>query len=120
MHWFRKFAEVMSDQPLVRVTNRSGMGLMNNQAIDRMRLSDDEEEELVHLMDLGLAQPRGVPSDAVFFFTEEGFKRHARLIKLLRKASTNGYLEKRIRYTGTPLWVSSDGQVAIRSEEVRG
>lgn len=120
MYWFRKIANTMADQVLIRVTNRNGMGLMNNQAIDRMRLSDDEEEELVHLMDLGLSQPRGVPSDAVFFFTEEGFKRHARLVRLLRKASTNGYMEHRIRYTGTPLWASSDGQVAIRPEESRG
>jgi len=120
MRWFRKIAHAMVDQSLVRATNRSGMGLMNNQAIDRMKLSDEEEDELVHLMDLGLSQPRGVPSDAIFFFTEDGFRSHSRLVRLLRKASIDGYVEHRIRYTGTPLWASNDGQVAIRPEEVKG
>lgn len=118
MDWFKRIAaSELVDQPLVRVTNRQGMGLMNNQALDRMRLSDDEENELMELMDYGLRQPRDVPYDAVFFFTEDGFRRHQRLIRLLRKASTGGYAEHRIRFTGVPLWISDDGQVAISKDD---
>ena len=116
MRWFRRTAQAM-DEVLVRVTDRNGVGLMNNQALDRMRLSDDEDEELLTLMDYGLQQPRGVPAGAVFFFTEDGFARPSRLVRLLRKASTNGYVERRVRYVGTPLWRSTDGQVAISPED---
>jgi hypothetical protein len=96
-----------------RYVHRNGMGLMNNGGLDRSRLTDDEEGELVDLMDFGLQQPLHVQR-ALFAFTEEGRVRHARLIAVLKKASVFGVRVQRLpadKYT--VVWESDDGQVAL-------
>jgi hypothetical protein len=108
------FKEFVESKPVYyRYIHRNGMGLMNNQGLNRSRLTDDEENELVDLLDFGLQQPRNVPS-SIFAFTEEGRQQHARLLKLLKKASTSGVVMQRLpadKYD--VIWTSTDGQVAL-------
>ena len=97
-----------------RYVHRNGMGLMNNQGLNRDRLSDDEEADLVDLMDFGLRQPIQVPSGAIFAFTEEGRQQHLRLINLLKKASVYGVTMQKLpsdKYR--VIWNSGDGQVGL-------
>lgn len=87
---------------------------MNNQGLNRDRLNDDEELELVDLMDFGLRQPTQVPNGAIFAFTEEGRRQHLRLINLLKKASIYGVKAQKLssdKYR--VIWDSGDGQVAL-------
>jgi hypothetical protein len=97
---------------VVRYETKSGRGLMNNEALDRSRLTDDEEFELDELMDFGLEQPRDVQGGALFAFTEDGEKQHKRLLQLLKKASKEKVVRKTYNITD-PAWESSDGQVAF-------
>lgn len=103
-----------------RYIHKDGFGLMNNQGLNRAKLSDDEEFELIEKMDFGLRQPpRDLwPVKGVFFFTEEGKQKHARLIELLKKASKSGVVEIKATYIGEPLWESSDGQIYLRTEQI--
>lgn len=97
-----------------RYIHRNGLGLMNNQGLDRNRLTDDEEAELVDLMDFGLRQPIQVPNNAIFAFTEEGKKRHSRLINLLKKASIYGVSMQKLPISNyRVIWDSGDGQVGL-------
>lgn len=98
-----------------RFVHRDGRGLMNNGSLDRMRLSDDEEEELIDLFDFGLRQPpRGLDHRSVFAFTQEGIEEHARLIELLTKASTSGVVQLSLPADEWDVvWRSDDGQVAL-------
>lgn len=73
-------------------------GLMNNQVLDRSKLSDDQEFELAELMDFGLEQPRDVDAGDSFYFTESGNVKHKRLISLLKKAAIG-------KVTKTEVWV---------------
>ena len=75
-----------------------GKGLMNNQVLNRSKLSDDEEFELIELMDFGLQQPRDLDAGDVFYFTESGNVKHKRLISLLKKAAIG-------KVTKTEVWV---------------
>ena len=105
---------ILAGETFVRYVHRDGKGLFNNSSLDRMKLNDDEEFELVELNDLGLTQPRNVPSNVIFAFTEEGERRHSRLIELLTKASIRGV--RRIELDGEDydvVWESGDGQVAL-------
>jgi hypothetical protein len=102
------------NEPLIRITDRNGTGLLNNKVLNYNKLNDDEEQELIELMNYGLEQPSEVPNTAIFYFTESGFSQHKRLIDLLKKASKNGYIENRIDFSGIPIWESDDGQVAIK------
>jgi hypothetical protein len=95
-----------------RYETKSGRGLMNNEALDRMRLTDDEEDELIELMDFGLEQPRNVPGGALFAFTEEGEKKHERLLQLLKKAAKEEVVRREFPLKDL-VWESSDGQVAF-------
>jgi Spy/CpxP family protein refolding chaperone len=99
-------------QKLTRLTVND-TGLLNNSVLDRMRLTDDEEAELVELMDLGLQQPRDVSPDGSFYFTDEGLGKHARMIELLEKAA-KGKVKREVINGGDILWDSGDGQVAVR------
>ena len=101
------------ERTFIRITDKQGRGLMNNQAIDRSKLTDEEENELIELMDLGLEQPRDVPADAIFYFTKKGFSKNARLVELLKKASKGGFVESRITTNAKPIWETEDGQAAI-------
>jgi len=108
------------NRPVYRYTDVDGTGLLNNTAIDLMKLTDEEELELLEVMALGLEQP---PSEiwnvrGIFYFTEEGLQRHVRLIELLSKASKKGVLKSKAYYTGEPIWESSDGQVYLRPEQL--
>jgi hypothetical protein len=109
--------EPIEPRKLIRITDKKGRGLMNNQALNRDKLTDDEEAELVDLMDFGLQQPRDVPAGAVFYFTESGFAQHGRLIELLKKAAKFGYVETVVESTAPVVWESGDGQVAIAPSE---
>lgn len=110
-----RFCMWLENSEMYRYIHNNGQGLMNNQALDRMKLSDDEEAELVELLDFGLEQPRSVPAGAIFAFTPEGVQKHRRLINLLKKASTSGVrkmvLKKPENYE--VVWRSGDGQVAL-------
>lgn len=112
---FRQFLEsVQIGDRITRFTHRNGMGMLNRMAFDTSRLSDDEELELPSLLDYGMQQPRDVPPGHKFYFTDEGLKKHAKLIRLISKASIYGGLVKEVRKLDVqPSWVSSDGQIAI-------
>jgi len=98
----------------VRYTDKkTGGGLMNRSNLNLDKLTDDEHSELVDLWDFGLQQPLEVPSDAKFAFTLEGEQQHERLLELLTKASKNGVVREEIEFVGTPVWASSDGQIAF-------
>jgi len=114
MRWFKT-----AQSNFIRYVHLDGTGLMNNSSLDRMKLSDDEEFELIDLMDLGLQQPLDVPSEAMFAFTEEGASRHKRLIELLSKASISGGV-KTISldpHQYDVAWSTDDGQVALLPKE---
>jgi 8-oxo-dGTP pyrophosphatase MutT (NUDIX family)/GNAT superfamily N-acetyltransferase/proteasome lid subunit RPN8/RPN11 len=106
------------DQKLIRYTHKGGGGLLNNSGLDRMKLSDEEEFELVDMMDFGLQQPPS-GTKGVFYFSPEGEKKHARMLELLGKASKRGIVRTEITYTGTPNWVSNDGQFAINPKNAK-
>jgi len=115
MTTFRDFIETAATPVYYRYIHRNGLGLMNNQGLNRSRLNDDEEAELVDLMDFGLRQPIQVPNDAIFAFTEEGKRRHLRLINLLKKASIYGVtMQKLPGVNYQVIWDSGDGQVGLR------
>jgi len=94
----------------------NGRGLINNQSLDYDKLTDDEMEEVEYLLPLGLEQPRGVPAGAVFYFTDEGLDRHARLIELLMKAARGRVDVETIDLPQNVVWESDDGQVAVMPE----
>lgn len=102
---------------VIRYTHKDGKGLLNNAGLDRMRLTDDEESELVDVMDFGLQQPAS-DVKGTFYFTVEGEKKHKRLLELLKKASKSGIIRSEFQYEGKPNWESSDGQIAIDSKQV--
>ena len=102
---------------LVRYVHNDGRGLLNNQSLDRMKLTEDEENELMDVMDFGLQQPAR-STTGQFYFTPEGDRQHARMIELLTKASKSGVQKREVRYTGTPNWESFDGQVAIDPDDL--
>ena len=111
---FRLWLE--NDQEIYyRYIHNNGQGLINNQALDRMKLSDEEEGELVDLLDFGLQQPIGVPSGAIFVFTPEGVQMHQRLLQLLKKASKFGVRKMALRKPENykVVWQSTDGQIAL-------
>ena len=98
----------------------NGIGLLNNQVLDRSKLTDDEEFELVELMDFGLRQPIGV-SNATFLFTSEGILKHKRLLKLLTKCAKGKVKKETILYSAKDIvWKSDDGQIAIKNKGVGG
>jgi hypothetical protein len=115
-------AEADVGKKVVRYTHADGTGLLNNQGLDRSKLTDDEEQELVEVLDFGLQQPPGARGDGmsgvVFYFTEEGEKKHARLLELLNKASITGVVRTESSYTGSPVWESRDGQVALEPSQL--
>jgi hypothetical protein len=96
---------------VVRYTHADGTGLLNNSGLDRSKLTDSEENELVELMDLGLRQPPEGTS-GTFYFTQAGEKQHARMLELLGKASKSGIVRTESTLTNEPTWESNDGQVA--------
>mgnify|MGYP000014600093 CR=1 FL=1 len=103
---------------IVRYTHADGKGILNNSGLDLSKLNDEEDQELAELRGFGLQQPLEVPPNAVFFFTEEGEKKHSRLLELLKKSSIKGVVRTKSTYTGKPLWQSSDGQVAVDPSQV--
>ncbi len=101
---------------IVRYTHKDGTGLLNNSGLDRSKLTDEEENELLELMDFGMQQPAaGV--QGTFYFTQEGEKKHARLLELLSKASRSGVVRTESQLTGKITWESEDGQVAAMPAE---
>ena len=109
-HWL---TEALTGNYYYRYVHGNGMGLMNNQALDYMRLSDEEEADVQDGY-LALQQPRGVPAGAIFVFTADGVRQHAKLIKLLKKASRFGVRGTKLdpsRYK--VIWDSGDGQLAV-------
>ena len=114
---FEELYERMNGMPakqgdtIVRHTHANGLGLLNNGGLDRMKLTDDEESELIDVMDFGLQQPRG--ATGVFFFTLAGEKQHTRMLELLTKASITGVVRKEYVLRGEPTWESDDGQLAV-------
>ena len=104
-----------TDMPARRGTRFTvnGRGLLNNQSLDYDKLDDDEMEEVEFLLSLGLEQPRGVPAGAVFYFTDEGLRRHSRLIELLMKAAKSKVDTVTINLPHGVVWESDDGQVAV-------
>jgi len=116
MKTFLQLLEAMDPAgPYYRYVHNNGAGLMNNQALDYMKLSDEEEAEVVDGY-TGLQQPTSarVPAGAIFAFTEEGRRKHARLLNLLKKASKYGVRVSRLPAAKYDvIWVSSDGQVAL-------
>jgi hypothetical protein len=101
-----------SVKKVIRYTHADGKGLLNNQGLDRSKLTDDEEFELVDVMDFGLQQPfEGIKG--VFYFTEEGERKHTRMLELLAKASIKGISRQEEYYIGEPLWESNDGQISL-------
>lgn len=116
---FEPDGEPKTGRIFTRFEHRDGTGLMNNQGLDRMRLSDSEEEALVDLMDFGLEQPRDVPGGSVFVFDNEGLEKHKKLIRLLRKASKTGVVKKVFTSDVDPVWVSQDGQLAFKQGDLK-
>ena len=114
MNWYKKAQQVTK---AIRFTHANGMGLLNNQGLDRDKLTDDEEFELIEEMDLGLRQPP-LGTQGIFYFTEEGEKRHARMIDLLSKASITGAIRTEIYFKGNPLWQSDDGQITLDPSQI--
>ena len=104
-------------QKIIRYAHKDGTGLLNNSGLDRMKLTDDEESELIDVMDFGLQQP-GHGVEGTFYFTEEGEEKHRRMIELLRKASKTGVVRTVATFTGEPNWKSSDGQLALDPKQV--
>ena len=97
---------------VVRYTHKGGTGLLNNSELDRSKLTDEEANELVDLMDLGLTQPpRG--TTGTFYFTSEGEQKHKRMLDLLTKASKKGIIRTESVLSSEPTWQSGDGQVAV-------
>ncbi len=88
-------------------------GLLNAQALDYDKLTDEEMAEVETLLPLGLEQPTGVPAGSVFYFTEQGLVKHARLIELLKKAARGRVVETTQYVPVQAAWTSRDGQVAI-------
>ena len=97
---------------VVRYTHKDGTGLLNNSGLDRSKLTDDEENELVELMDLGLKQPPE-GTKGTFYFTQEGEKQHGRMLELLGKASKSGIVRTESKLNAEPTWQSDDGQVSV-------
>jgi hypothetical protein len=109
----------MSEISYYRYVHGNGAGLMNNQALDYMCLTDEEESDVIDGY-LGLQQPCDVPRGAIFAFTEEGRKRHRRLLRLLAKASRYGVRITKLDPTKFEVvWYSDDGQVALRRRGVK-
>ena len=88
-------------------------GLLNNQALNYDKLTDDEMAEVEILLPLGLEQPSNVPAGSKFYFTEQGLTKHARLIELLKKAARGKVVETTQYVPIRATWTSRDGQVAI-------
>jgi len=103
---------------VVRYTHKDGSGLLNNNGLDRSKLTDDEEAELVELMDFGLQQPASGTS-GVFYFTKEGEQKHKRMIDLLSKASKKGVVRSETVLDQEPSWESEDGQIAVMPKQGR-
>ena len=104
-------------QRATRFTVR-GKGLLNNQALDYAKLTDAEEAEIVQLLNYGLEQPRGVKG-GVFYFTDEGLTKNARLIELLKKAAKGPVEETTVFAPNKTLWSSRDGQIAVNAGDVK-
>lgn len=116
MKWHNPLRTAVAEAgSFARYVHLDGNGLMNNKSIDRSKLSDDEDFELIDLMDFGLQQPIDVPVEAVFTFTGEGERGHERLIELLSKASASGGVRKILLDPSgyDVVWESADGQVAL-------
>jgi len=111
-------ARAANQQRVTRFTvgNR---GLLNNQVLNYDKLSDDEMAEVEVLLPLGLQQPRDVPANATFFFTDEGLIRQNRLIELLKKAAKGRVIETTAYVPNDPVWTSNDGQVAVVPEQIK-
>ena len=97
---------------IIRYTHRDGTGLLNNSGLDRSKLTDNEEDDLFNLMDLGLTQPPSGTS-GVFYFTKQGEKNHERMLRLLTKASKTGVVRTESALSSPPTWESEDGQLAV-------
>jgi len=116
----KTFHEWLNESNFYRYIHRNGLGLMNNQGLDRSRLTDDEEFELIELLDFGLEQPRNVPSGAIFAFSQDGVARHRRLLELLKKASMSGVRVQKLPASDYDVvWTSTDGQVALLDKKVK-
>ena len=103
---------------VVRYTHKDGSGLLNNSELDLLRLTDEEQSELVELMDFGLQQP-GSGTSGVFYFTKEGEQKHKRMIDLLSKASKKGVVRSETVLDQEPSWESEDGQIAVVQKQGR-
>jgi len=104
-------------QKITHFAHKDGKGLLDRSAWDLSKLTEDEELELPELLDFGLQQPIDVPAGSKFYFTEEGLKKHAKLIRLIRKASKTGLVKEQTTLSGKPVWESNDGQLAIPKEQ---
>jgi hypothetical protein len=101
-----------------RYIHKDGRGLMNNSSLNYEKLDDDEYAEVEEEY-LGLQQPPRElhGQEIIFVFTQDGEKKHQRLIQLLSKASKRG-----IRREETPLdqyeiiWQSTDGQIGLKKK----
>lgn len=105
---------------VVRYTDSRGVGLFNRDTFSMDKLDDDEDQELTELLSYGMQQPKDVPADVLFFFTLDGeqISDNKRLIELLSKASKRGVIRHEFTVKGEPVWKSSDGQVAYKSEMI--
>ena len=97
---------------VVRYTHKDGTGLLNNNGLDRSKLTDDEDAELIELMDFGLTQPPQGTS-GTFYFTQAGEAKNARMLELLSKASKSGVVRTESKLKTEPTWQSDDGQIAV-------
>lgn len=103
----------------IRINHKDGRGLMNNQSLNYDKLNDDEYSDVEDAYHALQQPPRDLHGkNVVFVFTPEGMERHKQLIKLLKKASKTGTVEKTIdpeQYV--IVWESGDGQVAMLPKE---
>lgn len=116
--FFQRIIENTQSKKVIRYTNRRGVGLLNRSAYNMDLLNDDDAQFLIEELSYGLQQPSGVHRDALFFFTPEGERKYRKLIRVLSKAATRGVVRTEYLATGTPEWVSGDGQVAYFPSQI--
>lgn len=104
----------------IRYVHKDGKGLLNNQALDYDKLSDDEYFEIEEWM-LKMQQPHRDlhGKEIIFVFTEDGEKKFLPFIKLLKKASKSGVSRKVVSPDAYEIaWESGDGQLGLIQKQI--